>query len=55
MDEYVALVIMKSSARMDDASNELALRDIIEKEFTDPVCRSVITEVSEVIIRKVTE
>lgn len=52
VNEYVALVIMRSDSDLDYCCTENSLRDIIEKEFTDEL-GSVKTEVLEVIVKKV--
>ena len=52
MSEYVATVILHAKHRIDDWGHESSLRDIIEKEFSDPF-GSVSVKVSDVRIIKV--
>lgn len=52
VNEYVALIIMRSDSDLECCCTENTLRDIIEKEFTDEN-GSVKTEVLEVVVKKV--
>ncbi len=52
MRDYVATVVLHAKHGIDDWGHESTLRDIIEKEFTDPL-GSVSVKVSDVRIIRV--